>query len=650
MMRPEFPERQLRPNDLFALRFLHDARLSPDGSRIAYVISRTVENAGDEYFEITIEEFATGVCHDVAFAGQAMYPRWAPDGNSIAFIGTAGESARLYVADASGNHITALTADGCEANGPPAWSPDGSTIVYSVTARQAVEGVRRTTRRVFRSQGPGEADDLTIVIHLVNLQSGVCRSLDVGKAVAVRPIFSPCGQHLLFLGSDTLVSHPAAGGTKVFAFDLENHRSIEIVGDGWYVEAATWSSCGERVVIVGDYDSTLTIPMAGVWSVNRDGSNPQCRTEGFAGNLGLLFHHDMPIWDTYQNHIFPVTGAHAYAAATKQGRAEIYRIALDGPIQCESLTSGPHACVLMDVNAKTSTIVYAACDMHRPWDLYTCDLVGRNEKRLTCLNDDVLASWPQLKVEHLTFGSHDGLALEGWYVARSDREGPQPTVMFVHGGPELACGHMFRFDFHLLAANGYAVLGANFRGSSGYGEAFMRGLQGDWGGLGFPDHMAAIDAAIVRGLADPNRLGVWGPSHGGLAACWIVGHTTRFRAAVAESAITNFETLYYLTDIPDVFARDLGGRPNDIPDTYRSRSPLTFAGRCSTPTLMLHGEADLRCSMVEAEQFYRALHDAGCIAELARIPGMTHLGDSTGPLWVRAAQNEALLEWFERHL
>jgi dipeptidyl aminopeptidase/acylaminoacyl peptidase len=423
------------------------------------------------------------------------------------------------------------------------------------------------------------------------------------------------------------------------------------LGDRWFIAAAAWSPSGERIVIAGDHDSPLTLPMAYLWVVNRDGSAPQCRTAGLVGNLGLRVHHDMPTWETSQNSIFTVPEVtHAYATVLKHGSAEICRIDLDGPIRCEAIVSGPRSCVILDASEKTSQLLYGASDLHTPWELFLLDISDGQEKRLTHLNDAVLAQWPTLEVEHLKFESADGVLLEGWYLARADRQGPQPTVLFIHGGPMLATGYAFRFDFHLLAANGYAVLFANFRGSSGYGEPFMRGILGDWGARGFPDHMAAADVAIARGLADSDRLGVWGASHGGFATCWIVGHTRRFRAAVAESAITNFATHYYLCDAPDIFALDLGGRPHEIPDVYRSRSPLTYAWRCKTPTLMLHGEEDLRCPVSEAEQFYRALHDVGCPTELVRIPGMTHMGDSIGPLSVRRAQNEALLDWFERHL
>jgi dipeptidyl aminopeptidase/acylaminoacyl peptidase len=162
--------------------------------------------------------------------------------------------------------------------------------------------------------------------------------------------------------------------------------------------------------------------------------------------------------------------------------------------------------------------------------------------------------------------------------------------------------------------------------------------------------MGAVDAAIERGFADRKRLAVWGHSHGGFATCWIVGHTQRFRAAIAEAGFSNFATLYYLSDIPEIFSKDLGGRPHEIPDVYRSRSAIAYAHRCTTPTMLLHGELDLRCPISEAEQFHRVLCDVGCTTELFRIPNCSHSGDSTGPLSARRAQNEALLSWFGQHL
>jgi dipeptidyl aminopeptidase/acylaminoacyl peptidase len=643
--------RALRPNDLLRLRYVHDARLSPDGRRVAYVTSRTVEESAAELFEITILDLATQARHELSFEGRATQPRWSPDGKSLAFIGSYGSCDRLYLRDVDG--VRALTPEGVMVQGPPAWSPDSSTIAYPVvTQEQQQSGLRRITKRVFRSEGLGEVDSVQWTLHLFDIRSGNSRALDFGSIIATQPEFSPCGKRLLFLGSDSAVGYSSFNGLQLFTVDLPISRPpIRVLDERWFISAAAWSPCGERIVIVGDYDSKLTVPMARLWVVNRDGSDAECRTTGLIGNLGLRVHHDMPTWRTSQNNIFSVANADfAYATVVKEGCGEIRRISLRGPVSWDAVVSGPRTCVIMDTNAGNGALLYASCDLNSPWELFHSDGLGHGEKRLTQLNDEVLAGWPRLHVRHLKFASRDGLPLEAWHVVREDREGPQPTVLFVHGGPMLAVGHVFRYDFHLLAANGFAVTFGNFRGSCGYGEPFMWALVGDFGSRGFPDHMATIDASIAEGLADPSRLGVWGASHGGFATCWIVGHTHRFKAAVAEASVTNFATLYYLGDWADLFVTDLGGRPDEIPDVYRSRSPLTYAHRCTTPTLMLHGEKDLRCPIAEAEQFYRALHDAGCKTELVRIPDADHMGDSIGPIPARVAQNEALLEWFERHL
>jgi len=425
----------------------------------------------------------------------------------------------------------------------------------------------------------------------------------------------------------------------------------EVLGEGWFIAASAWDPNAARIVVAGDRDSALIVPKTKLWVVNPDGSGLECRTLGETGNIGFRTHHDMPTWMTLQDNMLRVVEpGHAYATVLSYGAAEIHRIALDGPELSVPLVTGPRACLILDIARTNGDLIYAVSDLHSPWELHRADKDGRNEAAITALNADVLAGWPKLEVTHLQFEAEDGLALEGWHLARADRPGPQPTVMFIHGGPYIATGHAFRYDFHLLAANGYSVLTSNFRGSSGYGEPFMTAMIGDWGNAAYSDHMAAIDSAIAKGLADPDRLGVWGASHGGFATCWLTTHSDRFKAGVAEASATNFVSLYYLSDAPELFVKELGGRPDQLPDIYRARSPLTYAHQSTTPTLMLHGEADMRCPIAEAEQFFRALKDAGCASEFVRIADMDHMGDAMGPLPARVGQNEALLDWFERFL
>ena len=213
---PQFAERVLHPNDLLALRYVHDARFSPDGRRVAYVTSRTAEEPAEELFEITIEDLATGAKREIPFPGRATYPRWSPDGKQLAFIGAAGNSQRLYLADPHRDALRALTAESDQVQGPPSWTPDGSAIACSVLRRPRSDGVRRITKRVFRSEGLGEIDNVRSDLQLVDIQRGVARTLDLGGITGAQPAFSPCGKRLLFLGADSAVGYASFGDWRAW--------------------------------------------------------------------------------------------------------------------------------------------------------------------------------------------------------------------------------------------------------------------------------------------------------------------------------------------------------------------------------------------------------------------------------------------------
>ena len=163
--------------------------------------------------------------------------------------------------------------------------------------------------------------------------------------------------------------------------------------------------------------------------------------------------------------------------------------------------------------------------------------------------------------------------------------------------------------------------------------------------------MAGVDEAIARGWADADRLGVCGLSGGGNLSCWIVGQTDRFKAAVPENPVTNWVSFYGTSDIGVWFAvEQLGGHPHEIPEIYAQCSPITYAHRCTTPTLLVQGEHDWRCPAEQGEQFYNVLKANGCVAEMVRLPNASHGGAIEGTPANRRAQNEALLEWMQRFL
>ena len=134
-------------------------------------------------------------------------------------------------------------------------------------------------------------------------------------------------------------------------------------------------------------------------------------------------------------------------------------------------------------------------------------------------------------------------------------------------------------------------------------------------------------------------------------SCWIVGQTDRFKAAVPENPVTNWVTIYGISDAGvELTPDELGGLPQEIPEVYQRCAPITYAHRCTTPTLLVQGEDDYRCPAEQSEQFYAVLKASGCIVEMLRIPKSSHGGSIDGAPIVRRAQNEALLDWMNRYV
>jgi dipeptidyl aminopeptidase/acylaminoacyl peptidase len=197
-----------------------------------------------------------------------------------------------------------------------------------------------------------------------------------------------------------------------------------------------------------------------------------------------------------------------------------------------------------------------------------------------------------------------------------------------------------------MAGAGYAVLFPMPRGGSGYGEAGHRMIVNDWGGPDFKDIMAGVDHLIARGVADPDRLGVMGASYGGFMTNWIVTQTSRFKAASAGASISDLTDVYYLTDGGDLII-EYFGLPWENPEGYRAHSPLTHAGKVTTPLLLQHGDRDPRVPLVTAQKFHRALVALGKTVEFDIYPRGGHV-------FYEPAQQRAVmqrnLDWFRRWL
>jgi dipeptidyl aminopeptidase/acylaminoacyl peptidase len=300
-----------------------------------------------------------------------------------------------------------------------------------------------------------------------------------------------------------------------------------------------------------------------------------------------------------------------------------------------------------------SIIAFNALDAIHPAELWVKD--ERGEKKLTGFNDRLLKGLDLSVPEHFTFVNALGETIDGWVMRPVGfKEGEKyPTVLEIHGGPRGVYGDGMFHEFQVLAAEGYAVIYTNPRGSGGYGEAYAQAVMGHYGECDYEDLMAFVDEALKRyPFIDESRLGVVGGSYGGYMTNWIISQTDRFAAAVTFRSICNWVSKFGVSDIGYMQPESIAGEEDfwtniEVPLRH---SPIMYAKNVKTPCLIVHSENDLRCPMEQGEQWFVALKQNGVPTELVRFPDETHELSRSGKPKHREERLQHMLRWFNEYL
>jgi len=286
-----------------------------------------------------------------------------------------------------------------------------------------------------------------------------------------------------------------------------------------------------------------------------------------------------------------------------------------------------------------------------PADVATGE-VGRTTPRvITHVNADLLAQRALGAVEEIDYTNPtDQRGIQGWIITPPgfDAAKKYPLILEIHGGPFANYGDRFDLEKQLMAAPGYVVLYINPRGSTSYGEEFGNLIHHAYPGDDLQDLLAGVDAVIAKGYIDSTNLFVTGGSGGGVLTAWTIGHTDRFRAAVAAYPVINWYSWVLTADIPGIGLRYwFPGAPWDFLENYESRSLLSVVKNVRTPTMVLTGESDYRTPMSESEQYYAALKILGVESVLVRVPGEPH-GIRLRPSH-HMEKIDYIRSWFARH-
>jgi dipeptidyl aminopeptidase/acylaminoacyl peptidase len=294
-------------------------------------------------------------------------------------------------------------------------------------------------------------------------------------------------------------------------------------------------------------------------------------------------------------------------------------------------------------------MVYSYSDFNTPADIYVSDVSSHKTVRLTRANTWIEKEIQLGKGEVLRWKSSDGMEIEGILIFPADfKQGEKaPLMLDIHGGPSGYFGNDFDAFFQLYSGLGYAVLGVNVRGSSGYGDDLLRGLMGDVGGGEYEDLMSGIDHVIELGYIDPEHMGVKGWSWGGVSCGWVVTQTDRFKAASCGAGVFSWQAESGPGFNFDVSLWYIGGNAWENPEEWRKRSALTFVKNVKTPTLLLHGALDTTSSMNQSMIFYTALRDLGVPTRFMKFPRQSH--GVREPRLRRILMIEEI-KWMQKHI
>ena len=632
------------PELLLDVRTPAELAVAPDGATLAFALYATVADEGSFVPSdlCVLDPGASEPRRLTEGAWSDRTPAWSPDGRTLAFLSdrrTPGHHLPYTVA-AGGGSEPELAATLTGSAETVAWSSDGSRLLV-LAADPGSYGLDWSARSVTGAAPPEDPvvrrpGDARRRLFLIELASGDVREVGpVDRSV----------WEVDWDGDRTVVAvvsadHSGSGWYQgwVSTLDLEARTEEPIYRPTWQLEGLELSPDARRLVVVEGYASDHGLLSGSALVIDlEDGSVadpwPDLQTVGRAS-----WCDPDSLW---------------YARTDGTGTA-CGRIWLDGRREerwRDEAFIGDAVTTPACVVTEDAAAVWTTHQAHgvAP-ELARFDHASSTWTRLTAYNDRIVEGRVFPDVRTIRWSGEDGVEIEGLLMTPHGAAGPLPTIVCVHGGPTWNWGAYFSDsepNAVLLASAGYACLLPNPRGSIGRGHAFAQGVIGDGGGIDFRDVMAGVDRCVELGVADPARLGISGLSYGGYLAGWAVGQTGRFRAAVAMSVVSDYVSFHLTSEVWWYDHAILRGEWHDPASQYAERSPVTFAHRCTTPTLIIQGAED-RCTPVEqAEELFHAIAETGTEVELVVYPREGHVPVE------RAHALDAIRrtqEWFDRHL
>lgn len=651
------PEQYLTVEHFLDMESISDPQISPNGKQIIYT-RRWVNQMTDGYDSALWIMDSDGSRNRFLTSGSGA--RWSPDGTRILFMAEAESGGtQIFVrwmdAEGATTQVTRLV----ETPRSVCWSPDGRTIAFVMLtpAKDAwkikmpsppkgadwIEGPKVIDRMHYRQDRRGFMADGFYHLFTVPADGGTPRQLTKGDwHVGSRPFgmdfgatidWTPDGRNIVFDALQDTTADERYRESHIYIVDAQTKEIRQITTEKGPWTGPVVSPDGQTIAYTGFPWTEQTYRTDELYVIGIDGGEARPLTASLDRSPEQLH------WSA--------RGRGVYFTAQDRGARQVYFASTAGKV--DQLTTGSQQISLSDVSDQ-GVAVGVLSDVYEPGTLVRFNMSSASRMaRLTQVNEDVLGHISFGEVEEIWYPSSDGTRVQGWLVKPPDfsAERKYPLILHIHGGPHAMYSSRFSFSFQNFAADGYLVMYANPRGSSGYGTDFGNAIDNAYPSVDYEDLMSGVDTIIARGCVDTDRLYVTGVSGGGVLSSWIIGHTDRFAAAAVRAPVINWISFAGTTDITAWGYSRFRTRFWKQPQRWLDCSPLMYVENVTTPTLLMTGELDLRTPMGQTEEYYQALKALGVETVMLRFQGEYH---GTGRIPSNFMRTQLyLMSWFEKH-